>query len=123
MYPGYQAAQQLSDLEMGELGAPDLGFLEHGPSTSEWMRVPLALVPSVIRAGGSLPRHLPWLCHCLVLGSTSEAIALNLTKLKTEGHGLSPLVQQLVYAHPVTTLVSKFQTLHVDTVLQPRCVC
>lgn len=82
------------------MGAPDLGFLELGPSMSEWMLAPLALVPSVIKAGGSLPRHLPWHCHCLFLSSTSEAMALNLTQLKTEGHGLSHLVHQVVRAHP-----------------------
>lgn len=60
-------------------------------------------------------------------------MALNLTKMKMEGHGLSPLVHQLVHVHSCDNSHAwKFQMLmergkgcpqHVDTALQPRCVC
>lgn len=47
------------DLGRGELGAPDLGFLELGPCTNGYMPIPLTMVPFVIRAVSHLTGHLP----------------------------------------------------------------
>lgn len=88
------------DLETGEPGAPDLGFLELGPSMSGSMPVLLTLVPSMIRAVGS---H--W--------APPLALPLPLLKLCFMGNGLgtwlSHLVQQLVHVQPGdNTQVLKF---------------
>jgi hypothetical protein len=84
---------------MGELGAPDLGFWEIGPSMGGWVPVPLMSVPPVITAMGYLTWHLAWYRSCHLSSSASEAMASSLTKLKAEGHSC-PTLPRVVCVQP-----------------------